>query len=633
MMFPEDRPRIGPNRERALHRLLGRLDRLHQRGAGAGTLVTRWRLAIFVAGALCTLLPYKLGWYHVGNASLALFVAVFAAVARYHNRLEDRLHRLRLWREIKRTHLARVTLNWDEIPAKPAPPADQHPYAIDLDLVGPHSLQHLLDTTVSSNGRERLSTWLLSQPFDPAGWSNRQALVRELVSLPLLRDRLVLEAKLVGDDEEINGRRLHAVLHLPVHYPGLAPLLGIQTGLMATTLLLASGSLLHWLPNYWMLSFGAYALVHMLFAGRSEEIFEKAVGIHFQLEKLGAVFACLERRAYRAAPALGRLCAPLVRGDLRPSDAIRRAAAIMHKLSVRANPLIHLAVNAVGPWDLFYTRKLRRLQRLMLSRLPLWFETLAELEAASALATFAYLHPEYQWPVPASSTEAGEHNGYPATLVARRLGHPLIRPDRRIANDLDLRGAGRIVLITGSNMSGKSTFLRTVGVNVCLAQAGAPVCADRLEWSWVRLACCIRVDDSLEAGLSFFYAEVKRLKTILDAARDRSAPPVLFLIDEIFKGTNNRERLIGSRAYIAALAQGNGFGLVTTHDLELTELEREVPRLTNAHFQETVAAGALQFDYTLREGPCPTTNALRIMALEGLPVADKTDGESAHGHE
>jgi DNA mismatch repair ATPase MutS len=172
-------------------------------------------------------------------------------------------------------------------------------------------------------------------------------------------------------------------------------------------------------------------------------------------------------------------------------------------------------------------------------------------------------------------------------------------------------------------MSGKSTFLRTVGINVCLAQAGAPVCASHFQWSWCRPACCIRVDDSLEAGLSFFYAEVKRLKSILDAACDRAAPPVLFLIDEIFKGTNNRERLIGSRAYIKAVADGNGFGLVSTHDLELTDLESEVPSLTNTHFQETVSAGALQFDYKLRPGPCPTTNALRIMELEGLPVPEQ----------
>jgi DNA mismatch repair ATPase MutS len=131
------------------------------------------------------------------------------------------------------------------------------------------------------------------------------------------------------------------------------------------------------------------------------------------------------------------------------------------------------------------------------------------------------------------------------------------------------------------------------------------------------------VDDSIASGLSFFYAEVKRLRALLDAARDGAAPPVLFLIDEIFKGTNNRERLTGSRAFITDLSQRNAFGLVTTHDLELIDLDRTIPTVTNAHFQETVAAGALEFDYKLRPGPCPTTNALRIMELEGLPVNDR----------
>ena len=202
----------------------------------------------------------------------------------------------------------------------------------------------------------------------------------------------------------------------------------------------------------------------------------------------------------------------------------------------------------------------------------------------------------------------------------------MIAASHRVTNDVELIGPGRIVIITGSNMSGKSTFLRTLGINTCLAQAGGPVCATSFEWTWVRLACCIRVDDSLESGLSFFYAEVKRLKRILDLGQARGAPPVLFLIDEIFKGTNNRERLMGSRAFIRALAVGNGFGLVTTHDLELTDLERTIATASNAHFQETVQDGSLTFDYRLRPGPCPTTNALLIMALEGLPVPNPGDG-------
>ena len=204
----------------------------------------------------------------------------------------------------------------------------------------------------------------------------------------------------------------------------------------------------------------------------------------------------------------------------------------------------------------------------------------------------------------------------------------MILSTTRVSNDIALEGLGTIQLITGSNMSGKSTFLRTVGINLCLAQAGAPVCASAFTWSWSRLGCCIRVNDSLDAGLSFFYAEVKRLKTILHATTDRASPPVLFLIDEIFKGTNNRERLIGSRSYIKALATGNGYGLVSTHDLELTDLEKEIASLVNAHFQETVSDGALSFDYRLRPGPCPTTNALRIMELEGLPIPRASSHEA-----
>jgi DNA mismatch repair ATPase MutS len=272
-------------------------------------------------------------------------------------------------------------------------------------------------------------------------------------------------------------------------------------------------------------------------------------------------------------------------------------------------------------------RRLRQIQKQVGSLIPTWLDRLAEVEAAAALATFADLHPAYAWPAPQTTSSAG--NGTGAEITADSLGHPLIPVGRRVTNEFALRGIGHMQLVTGSNMSGKSTFLRTLGINVCLAQAGGPVCASRFEWTWSRVACCIRVDDSLEAGLSFFYAEVKRLKSILDATHNRAAPPVLFLIDEIFKGTNNRERLIGSRAYIESIVQDNGYGLITTHDLELTDLEKSISGLTNTHFEETVAAGALEFDYKLRPGPCPTTNALRIMELEGLPISS-TSSNQAH---
>jgi DNA mismatch repair ATPase MutS len=169
-------------------------------------------------------------------------------------------------------------------------------------------------------------------------------------------------------------------------------------------------------------------------------------------------------------------------------------------------------------------------------------------------------------------------------------------------------------------MAGKSTFLRTIGVNLSLAYAGAPVNAERLETPLFRLFTCIKVSDSVQDGLSYFYAEVKRLQALLAATRIDDALPVLFLIDEIFRGTNSRERLIGSRSYIRALSEGTSVGLIATHDLELIKLANEIEGVANFHFREEVRGGRMVFDYRLRPGPCPTTNALTIMRLEGLPV-------------
>ena len=175
-------------------------------------------------------------------------------------------------------------------------------------------------------------------------------------------------------------------------------------------------------------------------------------------------------------------------------------------------------------------------------------------------------------------------------------------------------------MITGANMAGKSSFLRTLGVNLRMAYAGGTVDAVELEAGLFRVFSCIRVTDSLETGTSYFYAEVKRLKALLDAAQAEDSMPVFYVIDEIFRGTNNRERLIGSRAYIRALLNANGLGLIATHDLELAKLAEENPAVRNFHFRETIEEGRMVFEYQLRAGPCPTTNALKVMALAGLPV-------------
>ncbi|MDT8322809.1 MAG: hypothetical protein RRA94_01755 [Bacteroidota bacterium] len=229
------------------------------------------------------------------------------------------------------------------------------------------------------------------------------------------------------------------------------------------------------------------------------------------------------------------------------------------------------------------------------------------------------------------------------------MGHPLIPLEKRVTNDFRVDRVGTLYLVTGSNMSGKSTFLRTVGINFALAWAGGPVSAHHFSFRLFRLYTCIQISDSLREGVSYFYAEVRRLRRLLErldavqndtsgedtsgdnATGDGTAgddTPLFFLIDEIFKGTNNIERHVGGEAYLRALAARRGTGILSTHDIELTALEGTVPGLVNLHFREHVRDERMEFDYRLRPGPCPTTNALVIMRLEGLPVPEQ-DGEAA----
>ena len=605
-------------REQALARLIARANQLHTNGERTSRRFSRWRLGIVLAGFFLCFFLYKAAWFHAGNLMVGVFLIIFFVVAHYHNSLENRLHRLRLWRDIKKANLARLRLDWGSIPLKDQATWPSHAYADDLDITGAHSLLGLLDVTISEPGRDRLADWLLRQnttPLTTEEWSRRQAVVKELTPLYLLRDRLALEARLISP-EPLNGARIQSLLENPVHFPQLTTVLATGSVLCALTLVLVVGSVVFGLQSYWVLSFGLYAGLYFFTSGYLEPVFARVLALHHELEKFVAVVRLLEKRSFKEKPYLRALTAPLISQHNRPSAALKRLARICHGLSVKAHPLIHLGINAIVPWDLGLTHRLRGICDCLRPALPQWLDHLATLDTATSLGAFACLNPEYVWP----SLDADPSDAARPGLTAKGLGHPLLPASRRVTNDIEICGRGRMLLVTGSNMSGKSTFLRTIGINLCLAQAGAPVCAESFNWTWLRLYCCVRVTDSLEEGLSYFYMEVKRLKTVLDAVSDKASRPVLFLIDEIFKGTNNRERLLGSEAFIETLRSGNGLGLITTHDLELARLETDDSGISNAHFQETVEGNELHFDYRLRPGPCPTTNALRIMAKEGLPI-------------
>lgn len=591
---------------------------MEAQGVLASQRFSRWRMGVFLAGAAMASGLYQLAWFHTGNGLLLLFLIGFLTISWFHQRLKSRLRRLHLWMEIKNNNLARLQLDWPHMATSDHHPPGHHPFALDLDLTGPHSLLALVDTTFSSVGQHRLATWLFQannpEP-DGLSWTTRQSLVKELTPLTRLRDRCLLATRLISLDR-LDGTRIISLLEAPVSIRRLPLIIAAACGLTSLTIALGLWTLLTGAPNFWLIPLTLYVGTYFLLSGSIHPLFGRVLALQNELEKLVTVITTLEQSKFSNQPAIFQICHVLLTRKNRPTHSLRQLSRICQGLSVKAHPLIHLGLNVLVPWDLWFVGKLDRLITRLRTTLPEWLDTIGILDAASALARFAYLNPDYLWPhLEASDTDPDKRG-----LTARSLGHPLIARSQRITNDLELRGEGHILLVTGSNMSGKSTFLRTVGINLCLAQAGGPVCARDFSWTWLRLYCCIRVTDALDEGLSYFYAEVKRLKVILDAVRSTNPHPVLFLIDEIYRGTNNRERLAGSEAFVHALQQSRGLGMISTHDLELTGLASGNGHIRNAHFQETVEEGTLHFDYRLRPGPCPTTNALRIMAQEGLPV-------------
>jgi hypothetical protein len=608
-------------RQDALTRLLRRGDRLAAKGNAASQRFSRWRVSIFLMGAVTCVALYQHAWFHSGNIVLLIFLAGFLTTTWFHQRLKSRLHRLGLWMGIKKDLLARLQLDWPNMHVQTHHPPPHHPYALDLDLTGPHSLLALLDTTFSSNGSTRLQSWVFqanNPESDGLPWHIRQTLIRELTPLSRLRDRCLLATRLISPNP-LDGTRILSLLEQPISIPNLSLLIITASSLCALTITLGLLTLLAGASNFWVLSLIIYVGLYFSLSGSIAPLFGRVLALHVELEKLVTVISTLERFTFSNQPTIRQQCESLLTNEKRPTSCLKQLGRICHGLSVKAHPLIHLALNAFIPWDLIYVGKLHRLITALHETLPKWLEIIGQLDAASALARFAYMNPDYQWP----RLETTHDPELPPGITAHNIGHPLISRSHRITNDLDLRGEGHMLLVTGSNMSGKSTYLRTVGINLCLAQAGGPVCATSFSWSWLQLYCCIRVTDALDEGLSYFYAEVKRLKVILDAVHSITSQPVLFLIDEIYRGTNNRERLAGSEAFVQVLQKSRGLGMISTHDLELTRLAGTNGHIRNAHFQESVEDGALHFDYRLRPGPCPTTNALRIMAQEGLPVPEE----------
>jgi hypothetical protein len=596
------------NREQAHLNQIQRLERRLVRLQGLSRRYSWLRLGIVLLGGLGTwLAATRLGiaW---AWGTFFTFLAIFVLVALLHRRLEGWIEKFRLWREIKMTHLARLNLDWERLPEPQSSPG-RSPLAIDLDLVGPRSLHHLLDIAVSQEGSQQLADWLGNPVADPDQITEHQETVKELIPLVPFRDRLSLTFRLVSR-EQLQGARLLGWLAEDLPAGRLKWLLPVASLWVAVNLVLFVLNILDQIPAYWIVSLTLYFIFYNLNAGQFKPFFEAMVNLDGELSKFRPLLRLLEEYPLEGKPSLLRLLASLHEGSSRPSKQLRKIQLATAGVGLRMNPVVGLLINLVLPWDFIFAYLAAAYRQEIRIVLPVWFRSLSNLEALISLANFAHLNPDYTFP----KISRGEE----PIFQAEAIGHPLIPAKQKIHNNFQVDALGKVALITGSNMSGKSTFIKTIGVNLCLAYTGGPVDAESFHSLPFRLHTCIRISDSLTDGFSYFYAEVKCLKNLLDELSG-DEQPLLYLIDEIFRGTNNRERLIGSRAYLRTVAGMAGIGFVATHDLELTSLAEENPLVSNYHFRDEVEAGRLVFDYTIHPGPSPTTNALKIMAMEGLP--------------
>lgn len=575
-----------------------------------------YRLSAFLGAWLLAILTRFLfpgaTWIWV----LAGMFVVFLVVVFFHRRLDRQRQRYQNAQEWLTQQVARANLDWEHLPELDAHPVNpDHPFMNDLNLVGERSLLQLIDTSATRGGQERLHSWFLQPDLNYESITQRQNLVKELVDLPGFRTRLMLigwqirqDFKGLWDDQGIfRWLKGHTAQR---SIKRLLVLLSFLAGL--NYVLLGLNLFAGW-QAYWQFSLILYLGIYFFQYRTYQSTFQEAYQLSKDLQPLEKSLVFLETYPVRQGNQLTGLLSAVKKSGQRPSSYLRKIVMISSAASLQNNQILSLLVNALMPWDIFFTYLLDGFKQQLKQHLPAWLNVWYQAEGMTALANFAYLNPEYQFPLIRESITN-------PIFTASGLGHPLIAKSEKVVNDFSFSNLGEVALISGSNMSGKSTFLRTLGVNLTLAYTGTVVNANQMQLSILRLFTCIQVSDSLKDGFSYFYAEVRRLKELLNWLEESENTAVFYLIDEIFQGTNHEERRIGSLAYLKALVNANGVGAISTHDIELSKLADVELRIRNYNFQDSVVDGKMSFDYRLRRGPSPTTNALKIMAIEGLPV-------------
>ena len=591
---------------------IARREELHRR-MGFG------QLAVVVCACI-------LVWFALSGGGISVLwvlgpAAIFGALVVIHENLLKTLERRRRAARYFEKGLARLYGNWPgtgETGERHLDPA--HPYAADLDLFGRGSLFELLSTARTRIGEDTLAQWLL-HPAPPEVARERQEAVEELRARVDLREELAVLA------EEARSGVNPALLADWGEAPAELRRGGMRLRVGLFTVIGMAGFIALWVHVLWLVKLvrlrdsadafvrdgflvaliltGWFLYRHHGQMGRIVSAVEEAA---HELGLMSEILVRLERERF-TSPMLARMSASLECEGEAPSKKLARLKRLTELLESRDNTFVrvlepfvlwtpHLALR-VEDWRAHSGAAVRR-----------WLAAAGEMEALCSLASHAFEHPDDKFP------EFADEGPW---IEAEGVGHPLLPEAQVVRNDVRIGGVLRLLVVSGSNMSGKSTLLRTLGVNTVLAQAGAPVRARRLRISPLAVGASIRVTDSLQGGVSRFYAEILRLRQILDQTNGKL--PVLFLIDEFLHGTNSHDRRIGAGALARGLVERGAIGLITTHDLALADVADELgERARNVHFEDHIEDGRIHFDYVMRPGVVRKSNAIELMRQVGLEI-------------
>jgi len=570
------------------------------------TLIAFMRLSFFIGGIVfCVFLGLKASPAFLTLGIIFSISAMLLAV-KWHLKIQNQIAVTQSLIIINQNEIACLNYNFSSFPDGKAAVDYQHPYSSDLDIFGENSIFQYINRTVTPFGFQQLISCFEKFQLNTSEISQNQQCIKELATKPDWRQSFNAEGQQRVLDE-MQVKRLFDWFSSTNNFANKLYLKAIIYILPVITMIL----LIYGIFSSVYGPFTVLALIQifiiMLNTKEINKIHDKISQMYLILQSYSSLFRLLEMEKFESKK-LQKLQQYLISEKHGASNQLKKLSVILNAFDSRLNLLAAIPLNTLFLFDLHTVFRLEKWKENNNENNKIWFDTLGEFERLISLSNFAFNNPDYCYP---TLTEDS------FTVKANALGHPLIPTTNRVTNDFVSLNKGSIAILTGANMAGKSTFLRTVGVNMVLGMTGAPVCASSFEFCPVQIRTSINVRDSLKGNESYFYAELQRLKSIIDTLL--KGENLFIILDEILKGTNSNDKLKGSFSLLTRLKDMNISGIVATHDISLSELEQQFPQnFKNYCFEVSLDNDFLYYDYKLRDGVCKNLNALLLMKKMGI---------------